>query len=1153
MKSLGTRFLLPLGVIAVLFSTFVLFETYEVARDHADGLMDEQAALALQFNLAVRSYAGEKIRPIMESLVDKDEFMPETMSTSFISRSIFEKVQKAFPDCIIRFSSEYPRNPVNIASPDELRVIEYFRKNPKTSGWIEEIRIDGRRFKAHFTPRWLTQDCMRCHGDPKDAPAALLRRYGETAGFNRKVGDLAGLDTVAVPFEAMNAVLAKEVRRQSMILAAGLVLLFGLIFIAFRFVVTRRLEFMARHFNEIAAHAESQRMMPVEVGGNDEITVVGAAFNRLLDQLRNSHASLEQRVARRTEELHRANEQLQLELAERKRAEEAMRKRENETRRLVQENAILAEIGSTINSSLDIDEVYERFAEEVRKLIPFDRISINLVDLKENRTTIAYVNGGHVPGRTKGNAVSLEGSPSKVVIDSGKSMLVPTGELKDYEKRYPAFLPTLQAGYQSVMLVPLISKDEVIAILHFRSTKSDMYSEEELRLADRVGYEITSAIVNAQTFAEQKRTEKALQESEKRFKDLYDNAPSGYHEYDLEGRITQVNRTELDMLGYTQEEMLGQFVWKLSVEEEMARNDILAKLAGALLPTREIERTYRRKDGTPLPVLISNRPVRDDQGRITGIRSTIQDITERKSAERALREKDEFTSSLLENAPMPILVMNEDTSIRYVNPMLEKLTGYASQEIIGRKAPYPWWTGDPESANLGEFEEHLKKGASGFEKLFQNKNGEKFWVEITDTPLIGRDNRRAGLGIWMDITERRRAEEEREKLRTRLQRAEKMEAIGTLAGGVAHDLNNILSGIVSYPDLLLMQLPERSPFRRPVAVMQDSGKRAAAIVQDLLTLARRAVPTLEVVNLNEVISQYLKSPELEKLLSFHPEVHVETRFDEGLLNILGSPLHLSKTVMNLISNATEAMPSGGTVLVSTENRYVDSPVKGYDHVDEGDYVTLAVSDTGIGISEADRNRIFEPFYTKKVMGRSGTGLGMAVVWGAVKDHKGYIDVQSAEGKGTTFTLYFPVTMEERLKDKPSSSVEEYRGRGETILIVDDVEGQREIASALLSHLGYSVTTVSSGEEAVQYLRNTTADLVILDMVMDPGIDGLETYRRILEMHPRQKAIIASGFSETLRVKEAQRLGAGPYIRKPYTLGKLAEAVRRELDRGQAFH
>ena len=165
----------------------------------------------------------------------------------------------------------------------------------------------------------------------------------------------------------------------------------------------------------------------------------------------------------------------------------------------------------------------------------------------------------------------------------------------------------------------------------------------------------------------------------------------------------------------------------------------------------------------------------------------------------------------------------------------------------------------------------------------------------------------------------------------------------------------------------------------------------------------------------------------------------------------------------------------------------------------------------------------------------------------MKDHKGYIDLQSTEGKGTTFTLYFLVTRKELVKGKFIVPVEEYKGEGERILVVDDVEGQREVASALLSHLGYSVATVSSGEEAVGYMKDATVDLVVLDMIMDPGIDGLETYKQILEMHPKQKAIIASGFSETHRVSEAQRLGAGQYVKKPYTLEKIGMAVRKELD------
>ena len=259
-------------------------------------------------------------------------------------------------------------------------------------------------------------------------------------------------------------------------------------------------------------------------------------------------------------------------------------------------------------------------------------------------------------------------------------------------------------------------------------------------------------------------------------------------------------------------------------------------------------------------------------------------------------------------------------------------------------------------------------------------------------------------------------------------------------------------------------------------------------------------------------------------------------------------MHLAKTIMNLVSNAAEAMPDGGTIRIATRNTYVDQPIKGYDHVAEGDYAVVEVSDAGVGIPAGDLKLIFEPFFTKKKMGRSGTGLGMAVVWGTVKDHKGYIDVHSAEGRGTTFTLYFPVTRREKAAIEDGRPLDRLRGSGETILVVDDVQQQREIAAAILTQLGYTVRTVASGEEAVDDMKNQCADLLVLDMIMESGIDGLETYRRILCHRPGQKAIITSGYSETSRVSEAQRLGAGHYLKKPYTIENLGIAVKEELKR-----
>jgi CheY-like chemotaxis protein len=373
-----------------------------------------------------------------------------------------------------------------------------------------------------------------------------------------------------------------------------------------------------------------------------------------------------------------------------------------------------------------------------------------------------------------------------------------------------------------------------------------------------------------------------------------------------------------------------------------------------------------------------------------------------------------------------------------------------------------------------------------------------------------------------------------------------MEAIGTLAGGVAHDLNNILSGLVSYPELLLMDLPDNSPLKQPILTIKESGQKAAAIVQDLLTLARRGVSVTEVMNLNHLIGQYLKSPENLAITEYNPGITVTTRLRGDLFNIIGSPVHLSKTIMNLVSNAVEAMPNGGEIIIATENCSIGKSHKGFESVSEGDYVSLRISDTGIGISPQDIERIFEPFYTNKTMGRSGTGLGMAVVWGTVKDHSGYIDVQSTLGEGTTFTLYFPMTHKELAQEKTEISPEIYRGRGESILIVDDIKEQREIASEMLRKMGYNVKAVPSGEEALRYMKENAADLLVLDMIMNPGIDGLETYKEILRFHPGQKAVIASGFSESKRVKEAQNMGAGAYVKKPYSFEKIGMAVKGAL-------
>jgi len=324
MKSISTKFLLTVGALAVLFAAFDVYSTYADTRKHVEELVDRQAALALEFDLAIRSYVAEEIRPVMAEMTAPDEFIPETMSTSFIARSVFDKVRQEFPDYIIKFSSDDPRNPANQAGPDELRMIEYFNDHADISRWTGRIDLGGRDYIAHFSARRMKESCLRCHGRPEDAPASLVERYGATAGFSRPVGDVIALDTIAIPLDSTQAAMAVELASHSRAMLLGLVSLFGGILLVFRLVVVRRLAAIAEHFRAIAAQPESASIMPVEVRGKDEIGVLAASFNTLAERLRTAHASLEERVAQRTEELARVNESLRREITERKWAEDAL-------------------------------------------------------------------------------------------------------------------------------------------------------------------------------------------------------------------------------------------------------------------------------------------------------------------------------------------------------------------------------------------------------------------------------------------------------------------------------------------------------------------------------------------------------------------------------------------------------------------------------------------------------------------------------------------------------------------------------------------------------------------------------------------------------------------------------------------------------------
>jgi len=636
---------------------------------------------------------------------------------------------------------------------------------------------------------------------------------------------------------------------------------------------------------------------------------------------------------------------------------------------------------------------------------------------------------------------------------------------------------------------------------------------------------------------DRRRAEEALRESEERFRKIFEEGPLGMVTANAEFRFITANDSFCRMSGYTEQELWSLTFKDITHPDNLAGDvESIGKLLRGEIPIYRTEKRYIRKDAEVIWGLLTTCIIRDTNGQFLYFLSMVDDITERKRAELAIREAELKYRIIADNTYDWEFWLGATEKFLYVSPSCKSVTGYEASEFLKdpnlmRRIVHP--------DDLSAWDSHrheAEKGHLGLTISFRilRPDFSERWIEHVCQPVYDDRSEFIGTrGSNRDITETKR-------LRELESRAQRLETAGQIAGQVAHDFNNLLGPMIAYPDFLSSALSKDQPALQMLADIKRAAETMADINQQLLTLSRRGHIEHKTLNLNDVVTD-----SLGKLESLPDTFRIETDLDMELMNIKGGASQIVRVISNLVNNAIDSMQNGGLLFIKTENYYGDDFTGKYGRVPRGEYVKVTVTDTGCGISEEILPKIFDAFFTtKSADNKRGSGLGLSVVAAVMEDHNGHIDIQTRVGRGTSFYLYFPITRDEI--EKPASG--EIIGGTESVLIVDDDILQRGVVLNLLEKLGYRATAVGSGEKALEFLRDNPQDIILLDMTMPPGIDGGETYRRILEINPDQKAIIISGFSESDRVLEAQKLGVGAFVRKPLTKETLGTAVRAELDR-----
>lgn len=632
---------------------------------------------------------------------------------------------------------------------------------------------------------------------------------------------------------------------------------------------------------------------------------------------------------------------------------------------------------------------------------------------------------------------------------------------------------------------------------------------------------------------------------------LIDNSAAATFVLDSQHRVILWNRACEELTGLAAADMIGTSdQWRAFYDHERpcladivldAGDEGLPGLYSSFAKSTLIpdglhaEGWYKNLNGKDRYILFDAAPVYDSKGNLLAAIETLNDITEQKRADEAIR----LQSTALQAAGNAIVITDRSGSIEWVNPAFTTLTGYSSEEAIGKNP-----------------RELLKSGVHGegfYKRLWDNilegeiwcgeitnrhKNGTLYPEEQTITPVKDASGEISHfIAIKRDLSEHR-------KLEALLNQSQKMESIGTLAGGIAHDFNNILAAIIGYGQFTLIKMPADDPLRHNIESMLEAADRAAHLTKELLLFSRKQPMDKKPLDLNLVVAKV--ETFLNKVIG--EDIIYRTNLHEARLPVCADEYQLEQVLMNLATNARDAMPQGGLLTVTTENVILNGEfVSTHGYGKPGAYALITVADTGIGMDGATQQRIFEPFFTTKEVGK-GTGLGLAVTYGIIKQHDAYITVQSQPGVGTTFRIYLPIIAEEAEEESLLESKRAVAGGTETILLAEDDEAVRVMTKKLLAEFGYTVITATDGADAVnRFAANSQAiDLLLFDLIM-PKMNGKEAFDEIRKIRPGIKALFYSGYApETIRQKASLAEGS-QLMAKPASPVEVLRNVRSVLD------